>query len=210
MQPEPPPGGGEQPQPTPPGTPYPPYSPYPSYPNPGGYQQPYYQQPYYQQPNPGPMPPPPSVVGDSGAVIAGLGYLFFLVGLIMFFAEQRNRFVKFHAAQSLLIHLGAIVASIAWAVILVVLVVVAAGLGAASGAAGNASGNVAAASLGIFFVIALLLGVVLAILYIVALIWGMVAAFSGRYTKLPVVGNLAERWAGGPVPAGPIRPPYSA
>jgi len=33
-------------------------------------------------------------------------------------------------------------------------------------------------------------------------IWGMIAAFTGNATKLPIIGGIAEKWAGGaPVPA---------
>ena len=168
-----------------PGTLYPPHPPA------------YLPPPYlYQQPYPGPKPPPPSVVGDGGTVIAGLGYLFFLLGLIMFFAEQRNRFVKFHAAQSLLIHLAAVLATFVWLALFIVFAVVGVSLGVAS----SSSGGVAASFVGIFFLIAVLLGIVAAMLYVAALIWGMVAAFGGKATKLPVVGSLAERWAGGPLP----------
>jgi uncharacterized membrane protein len=29
-------------------------------------------------------------------------------------------------------------------------------------------------------------------------IWGIIAGFTGKYTKFPIVGDIAERWAGGP------------
>jgi len=146
------------------------------------------------------MPPPPSVVGDNGTVIAGLGYLIFLVGLIMFFVEQSNRFVKFHAAQSLLIHLAAIASGIIWSLLFILATV----LGVGASAASDSSLGVASTLIGIFILILSLLAIVLLALYVVALIWGMIAAFSGKATKLPIVGGLAERWSGGPLPAGPF------
>src|SRR5215831_21350060 len=79
------------------------------------YQQPQqpYQQPQqpYQQPYGAQVPPPlpqstgqwgPSSIGLEANVAAGLGYLIPLIGLIFFFIEKSNRFVRFHGAQSIM------------------------------------------------------------------------------------------------------------
>jgi uncharacterized membrane protein len=29
-------------------------------------------------------------------------------------------------------------------------------------------------------------------------LWGLISAFQGKYTKLPLIGEFAERWVGGP------------
>ena len=55
---------------------------------------------------------------------------------------------------------------------------------------------------------------VIVLVYLALWIWGMVAAFSGRVVKFPLIGAIAERWAGGPVvpvaPYGPYAPPPPA
>jgi uncharacterized membrane protein len=46
---------------------------------------------------------------------------------------------------------------------------------------------------------------VIVLVYLALWIWGMVAAFSGRVVKFPLIGAIAQRWAGGPVV--PFAPP---
>ena len=41
--------------------------------------------------------------------------------------------------------------------------------------------------------------ILIALLYLALWIWGMVAAFTGRVVKFPLIGAIAQRWAGGPV-----------
>ena len=79
----------------------------------GGYgQQPYgqqqsggYQQPYGQQPGGagGASPYGPSTMQIDPKTAAGLSYLgLWITGVIFFLMEKQNRFVRFHAMQSLL------------------------------------------------------------------------------------------------------------
>ncbi len=97
---------------------YNPNQPPPQYsqPNPYGQPQPGYQQPGYQPP-PGqypqqPMMQPmqgsplaqqlgPTSLGIEANIAAAISY-FWIVGLIFFFVEKKNRFVRFHAFQSFL------------------------------------------------------------------------------------------------------------
>jgi len=147
----------------------------------------------YQQPYPGEMPPSSQPYSQyNGEAVAGLGYLFFLVGLIMFFAERHNRFVKFHAAQSLLIHLAALIATLFWA--LLFLVVTITGVAASLGTGAPSQPIVGLAGIAVLLVT--LFAFALYLVYLGALIWGMIAAFSGKATKLPLVGELAARWSG--------------
>jgi hypothetical protein len=71
---------------------------------PGGYQQPPgYQQPYGTPSSAIPNPNGPTSMGMDANVAAGLSYLFSIVGgLIFYFGEKQNRFVRFHAMQSIL------------------------------------------------------------------------------------------------------------
>jgi uncharacterized membrane protein len=160
------------------------------------------QQPYqpYQQP----YSPPPAqgrwgtstLANLGGEVMAGLAYVIAivpfvgLIGQIILFAMEKNRFVKFHAAQALCISVVAFVLGIVdW------VVTIGTSIGAASGSSAASAG-----SLGLAFVF----GCAFFIIGLVILgfwIWGMIAAFTGKPTKLPIVGSIAEGLAGGPVSA---------
>jgi uncharacterized membrane protein len=100
------------------------YDPNQQYQQPPQYQQPGYQQPGYQQPG---YPPPgyqqpvpqspmtqqlgPSSIGLEPNLAAAISY-FWIVGLIFFIIEKKNRFVRFHAMQALLLGLAAWILSI--------------------------------------------------------------------------------------------------
>lgn len=160
-------------------------------------QQPY--QPYQQQQY---APPPAqgrwgmSAIGNLGAeVMAGLAYVVAIIpfvgiiGQIIIFAIEKNRFAKFHAAQALCLSVLAFVLGVIdWVVT----------IGASIGASADTTGAITAGAFGLTAV----LGCVFFILALGILglwIWGMVSAFTGKATKLPIIGNIAEGLAGGPV-----------
>ena len=133
----------------------------------------------------------PTSMGMEAHIAAGLGYFFSpILPLIFFLIEKNNRFVKFHAMQSIL--LGA-----AYVVFFVVVFIIQSVVLIGSTAADNGTGAIAAGGG--------LIGCLISCLYLVGalgflglVIWGMIAGFTGKYTKLPIVGNLAEKWSGGP------------
>lgn len=163
-----------------------------------------------QQPQYGaPMPPPPMAApnrwgptsfGMEAHVLAGLSYLsMFLIGiigpLIVFFVEKNNRFVKFHAAQGILIG----IAEAVWIFALIILNSVLFAATAATAGAGSSSAAAAASTgFGVGFCVTGCVGFLGGLALLGALIWGAVAGFSGQATKLPLIGNIAEKWAGGP------------
>lgn len=117
-----------------------------------------------------------SSIGVDPNIAAGIGYLIPIVGLIFFFVEKTNRFVKFHAAQATLIGIIGVALSFL-------------------------DGIVNAALLYKSFGIATLFTCLFSLLWLgwVGLwIWGMVIGFGSKYVKMPVIGDIAERWAGGP------------
>ena len=160
---------------------------------PGGYQQPDYQQGGYQQ-QPGYQPGSyqhqtqygspytttnpngPTSMGMDANVAAGLSYLFSIVGgLIFYFGEKQNRFVRFHAMQSILFNAF-------WIVLFIVLFTVQSFLYA----------SVILIPLGfVFTCLTILLPLALLAVWIVL----MVYAFQGKYFKLPVIGDYAEKYA---------------
>ncbi|GEM_PF-571453 len=113
---------------------------------------------------------------------AGLSYLFgWVSGVIIYFGERRNRYVRFHAAQSILLT-GAL--TILGVILFTML---------------ELFGDVAAAAhqpvfyhLGLFIALLGLLGMFL--------LWfiPMVAAWNGYYLRIPVIADYAERYAAPP------------
>lgn len=153
-----------------------------------GQQQPYGQQPYggYQQPYGTPpagnvSPLGPSSIGIDPKVSAGLCYLVAITGLgiilplIFFFIEKQNRFVRFHALQSVLLHAAAII-------LYVILFVLFFGIAVAANSGALAT---------LFTCLFGLLGIALFVGWLI----GMINAFQGKYFKLPLIGDFADRWS---------------
>ena len=133
--------------------------------------------------------PPPQTGQKSGTglepnLAAALSYIW-IVGLIFFIIEKENRFIRFHALQS-------IIYGVLWIVIVIVLVViniiVAVLAGVASGAAGDAGAVVGL----LVSLIAMLIWLVLPLAYLGTLILAAVKAYQGKTFKLPIIGNMAE------------------
>jgi uncharacterized membrane protein len=132
-------------------------------------------------------------------VSAGLGYLLTIVAIIFFFMEKQNRFVRFHTAQAILLSIAYLVLFGLWFAAFFVVIL---GSGAAS-VNGDLATTSTLAGLGLIL-LTLCIGVIV-LVYLALWIWGMVAAFSGRVVKFPLIGAIAQRWAGGPVV--PFAPP---
>jgi uncharacterized membrane protein len=156
----------------------------------GGYQQePFgaysgYQQPqsgfqpggYQQEPFGAPPSGAQSLLGTSSMgmqpnVAAGLSYvLLWVTGLIFFLMEKQNRFVRFHAMQSILFFGGITVVEVLLNII-------------------NAF------NVPFLWIITLLIGAVLGIVAFVGYIVLLTNGFQGKYFKLPIVGDYAEKYA---------------
>jgi uncharacterized membrane protein len=121
----------------------------------------------------------PSSLGIDPAIGAGLSYLP-LVGLIFFFAEKSNRFIRFHAAQSILLAIALLAAGMMRWVVFAVLD--------------------SFSSLTAFFFEQGLVCVfgLIGLAFLGLWIWGLVSGFTGTYTRLPLLGAIAESWAGRP------------
>jgi uncharacterized membrane protein len=137
----------------------------------GGYQQPGYgqQQQGYQPPNYGQQQSyqqystSTTSMGLSQNVAAGLSYVLgWVTGLIFFLMERQNRFVRFHAMQSILFFGGLTVLSII--------------VGFLPFGLSN-------------------IGYLLNIVEFVGWIILMINGFQGKYFKLPIIGDYAEKYA---------------
>ncbi|HEY7357206.1 MAG TPA: DUF4870 domain-containing protein [Ktedonobacterales bacterium] len=102
----------------------------------------------------------PSSIGIDPNIAAALGY-FWIIGLIFFLIEKQNKFVRFHALQSLFYGVGFWILSIILGII---------------------GGYVFGLSL---------LSDLLWVVWIVGAIYAAVQAYNGKWFKLPVVGDMA-------------------
>lgn len=151
----------------------------------GGYQQGGFQQqpPYgqqqggYQQPYGTPAGGAaagalgPTSMGMQANVAAGLSYVLgWVTGLVFFLVEKQNRFVRFHAMQSILFFGGlsvlGIILNFVW-------------------------------GFGIPFIsfVALCINGLLGLVAFVGWIVLLINGFQGKYFKLPVIGDYAEKYA---------------
>jgi len=119
----------------------------------------------------------PNATASSGleANIAGLlCYLFGWVSGLIFLLIDKRPFVRFHAAQSIGLSVGAIVAFIVFTIVVTVLTVITAGFGA------------------ITVLLFPLIGLGIFVLTVVC----MIRAYKGEKYKLPVVGNIVQKMVG--------------
>ena len=124
-----------------------------------------------------------SALGLDPNVAAGLAYIPFcavnlIMSIIILVTDKTNKLARFHAMQSLLL-MGASIVGYIVVVILTMII----GVGAA------AMNMPALASLGF-----LVLGVYgLAVL--AAVVMSCIKAFTGEIFKLPVIGDMADKWS---------------
>ena len=128
-----------------------------------------------------------SALGLDGNVAAALGYPIGIIAIISVAMEKENSFVKFHAIQSLCFHVGMIILMIALWIIGAIMLV-----GGAAAAAATESGAVG----GLVGMLFGLLWLVFIVLYFLGLILAAVKAYQGTMFKLPIIGNMAAKWAG--------------
>ena len=129
--------------------------------------------------------PPGSAVGKSsigldGNVAAAIGYIVGLLALVLIFIEKDNRFVRFHAIQSVLY---AALATVTFVVLSIVLTVISIALAFAS--------ETLAAISGLLWTLLFLL---LVLAHLGCLIYAAVKSYQGQTFKLPIVGSLAEKF----------------
>jgi len=127
-----------------------------------------------------------SALGLDGNVAAALGYPIGIIAIISLIMEKENRFVKFHALQSILLHVGMIVVMIAVWIIGVVIAI--AGVAAAAATNSGALGGLAGMLFGLIWLVVI-------VAYLGGLILAAVKSYQGVQFKLPVIGKMAENFA---------------
>jgi uncharacterized membrane protein len=108
------------------------------------------------------------------ANVAGLlcYVLGWITGLVFFLIEKENKFVRFHALQSMIVFGGLFVLSIA---------------------IGMFTGIFAAAGAGFLIPLLSLINGLLALVGLVLWVLLMIKAYQGEKFKLPVIGDIAEK-----------------
>jgi uncharacterized membrane protein len=136
-------------------------------------------------------PPPPgtnqqkSAVGLEPNIAAALSYIW-IVGLIFFIMEKENRFIRFHALQSILYGVVWVVAVLVLSIVNVIIAVVVGVVASAAGDAGSFVGT-------IIWLISMFIWLVFPLVYLGTLVLAAVQAYQGKTFKLPIIGNMAER-----------------
>ena len=114
-----------------------------------------------------------SALGLDANITALIGYPVGIVALIMIFIEKDNKFVRFHAFQSLLF----------WVAVCLIYI-----------ALGIITGIFFAISYGLGYLFASLIGL-FGLLVLIGIVFLAYKAFQNEKFKLPVIGDMAEKWA---------------
>jgi len=128
-----------------------------------------------------------SAIGLDANLAAALGYPITILAIICLIMDKENKFVKFHALQSIVLWVSLIVIWVALVILSIILGVI----GVAASAAGSSGGAIGS-------VIGLLWTLVWLVIFVgglIAIIMGAVKAYGGQYFKLPIIGNMAEKFA---------------
>ena len=123
-----------------------------------------------------------SAIGLDGNVAAALGYPIGIIALILIFIEKDNKFVRFHAIQSII-----------WGLFITIVMVVVMIVG---GGIGFVAAQAVGSTIGLIFWG--LTGLILAIVFFgwfILFIMAAVKAYGGQRYSLPVVGKFAEKWS---------------
>jgi uncharacterized membrane protein len=132
--------------------------------------------------NPPPVQTAKSSTGLDENVAALLSYVFtWLSGLIFFLMEKESRLVRFHAMQAILLGGSAIVLGIVLWVAWVILLIIATQIS-----------DILTMLLNLVF---MLLMAAFYIGLLIAWVMCMIKAYGKQYFKLPLIGNMAEKFS---------------
>jgi uncharacterized membrane protein len=121
-----------------------------------------------------------SALGLDGNITALLGYIVGIVALVLIFIEKDNKFVRFHALQSVLWWVACWVGFIVLWIVGVILALVFSMINGTLG--------------GLVWGLVGLLCLLLFLAMLGGVIFAAIKAYGGAEFKLPIVGNLAQKW----------------
>ena len=136
---------------------------------------------------PGGSPPPSSsspLGGMDPKIAAAISYIW-IVGVIFFILEKENKFVRFHALQSILFGVANSIIMILLGILAFVLTFV---FGIGGAMVGGAMQNLVSLLIGLIWLLFWVIG----LLMFAGLIFAAVKAYQGQKFKLPIIGNIAE------------------
>lgn len=135
-----------------------------------------------QNPPPVQTGPGKSSTGLDENIAALLSYVFgWITGLIFFLMEKDSRLVRFHAMQSILLSVLVGVVSVALWILLFIVFMIAA--------------QVSGALTTLLSLFSVLIWVVFFLVVAAGWIFCLVKAYQGQHFKLPVIGNMAEKFS---------------
>jgi uncharacterized membrane protein len=108
-----------------------------------------------------------------------------LIFSILFLVTEpkENKFLRFHALQSLLLTgVSVVVYGILWVLGMILVV--------GSSATGSAAGSAAASGVSLLL---LLVEIVLGVAFLIAFIMGCIKAYQNEMWKMPMIGNIADK-----------------
>ena len=121
-----------------------------------------------------------SGIGLDANVAAAIGYIVGILAIILVFIEKENRFVRFHALQSVIYTVATVVLIIVLALFSGILTAILASI---------------SSSLAFVGMLLYLLVLLLWLAWFAGLIFAAIKAYQGQMFKLPFVGNMAEKLA---------------
>jgi uncharacterized membrane protein len=140
--------------------------------------------------NQGNQPASSSPLGNMDPKVASALSYIWIVGVIFFIMEKENKFVRFHALQSILFGVVNSILMTVLAVIAIVLTFVFS-IGAAAAATGGGGGLATLISLLVWLI--WLIFWIIGLAMFAGLIFAAVKAYQGHTFKLPFIGNMAEK-----------------
>src|SRR6266516_1555266 len=120
-----------------------------------------------------------SALGLDGNLAAALGYPIGIIAIICLIMEKENRFVKFHALQSILMH-------VAFIIVIIAIILLFAGIAASAATNSGAVGGLMSMLFGLIWLVVI-------VAYLGGLILAAVKSYQGVQFKLPIIGNMAEK-----------------
>ena len=136
---------------------------------------------------PGASPPPSSsspLGGMDPNIAAAISYIW-IVGIIFFILEKENKFVRFHALQSILFGVANSIVMILLGILAFVLTFV---FGIGGAMVGGAMQSLVSLLIGLVWLLFWVIG----LLMFAGSIFAAVKAYQGQKFKLPIIGNIAE------------------
>lgn len=149
-------------------------------------------------------PNPPQDLGQSGQasigmdakMAAALGYPIGIISIIVLCTEKVNPFVKFHALQGLLYHVGAGIAyGVGIMLVALVCLLISLLLGLLAGAVGKDAAGLFLSLIFLVWGIWYLFVILAPIAILVGNILAAVKAYNGKLFRIPIVGKFAANFA---------------